>query len=99
MEELGELITADEVIQRIPNLVEVARGIPKLDEAARERDDRQKVFAKDFTTQLMDGVFATLQRILGHSKVETTMIYTHIADRAVVDSYRKHGPRANNWQI
>lgn len=42
------------------------------------------------------GDLATLQKILGHAKIETTMIYTHITDKAMVESYRRHGPRANN---
>lgn len=51
-------------------------------------------FAGDFLAR--GGDLATLQKILGHSNITTTMIYTHISDRAVADAYRKHGPRANN---
>ena len=51
-------------------------------------------FGGDFLAQ--GGDVATLQRILGHKNVTTTMIYTHIADKAVFDAYRRHGPGANN---
>jgi len=35
------------------------------------------------------GDLATLQRILGHKHIETTMIYTHLADRQMIDTYRR----------
>ncbi len=49
-------------------------------------------FGGDFLAQ--GGDLAMLQRILGHANIKTTMIYTHIADKAVMDSYRQHGPGA-----
>lgn len=49
-------------------------------------------FGGDFLAR--GGDLATLQKILGHANVKTTMIYTHIADKAVFDAYRKYGPGA-----
>ncbi|NVM23476.1 MAG: tyrosine-type recombinase/integrase [Desulfobacterales bacterium] len=51
-------------------------------------------FGGDFLAR--GGDLATLQKILGHANVKTTMIYTHIADTQVMDSYRQHGPSAIN---
>ena len=41
------------------------------------------------------GNLASLQRILGHASVKTTMRYTHLSDKAVVDDYQRHMPGAN----
>ena len=54
-------------------------------------------FAGEFLNN--GGNIAALRQILGHSKIETTMIYTHISDKSVVESYRKYGPRGNNRQL
>lgn len=54
-------------------------------------------FAGDFLAR--GGDLATLQKILGHANVKTTMIYTHIADQQVMDSYRRHGPSAINCSL
>jgi len=42
------------------------------------------------------GDIAMLQRILGHRNVKDTMRYTHIADKAVFEAYRRYGPRVTN---
>lgn len=54
-------------------------------------------FGGDFLAQ--GGDVAILQRILGHANIKTTMIYTHIADKAVMSGYQKHGPRADNHPL
>ena len=51
-------------------------------------------FAGEFLAN--GGDLATLQKILGHKDIETTMIYTHIADKAMVDVYRRNASRATN---
>lgn len=51
-------------------------------------------FGGDFLAQ--GGDVASLQKILGHKNITTTMIYTHIADKAVFDAYRRYAPGANN---
>lgn len=51
-------------------------------------------FGGDFLAQ--GGDLASLQRILGHKHIATTMIYTHIADKAMFDAYQRYGPGANN---
>lgn len=45
------------------------------------------------------GDVAFLQKILGHRDIKTTMVYTHIADRAVLDAYRRYSPGANNTEL
>jgi len=44
-------------------------------------------FGADFLDR--GGDVATLQKIMGHKNIKTTMIYTHISDRQVVDAFRK----------
>lgn len=51
-------------------------------------------FAGEFLAN--GGDVATLQKILGHRDIKTTMIYTHIADKAMVDVYRRNVRGANN---
>lgn len=54
-------------------------------------------FGGDFLAQ--GGDLAMLQKILGHANIKTTMIYTHIADRQVMNSYRRYGPSAVNCPL
>jgi len=54
-------------------------------------------FGGDFLAQ--GGDVATLQKILGHANIKTTMIYTHIADKQVMNSYRRYGPSAINCPL
>lgn len=51
-------------------------------------------FGGDFLAR--GGNLASLQRILGHASVKTTMRYTHLSDKAVADDYHSHMPRASN---
>ena len=41
-------------------------------------------FAQDATTQVSPNVdLPTIKKLMGHSKIETTMIYSHLADEHV----------------
>lgn len=40
------------------------------------------------------GDLATLQKILGHANVKTTMVYIHLADKQMFSSYKRYGPGA-----
>jgi site-specific recombinase XerD len=51
-------------------------------------------FAAEFLAN--GGDLATLQKILGHKRITTTMRYTHISDKAMVDIYRRTVRGANN---
>jgi len=49
-------------------------------------------FGGDFLDR--GGDLASLQKIMGHTDIKTTMVYTHISDRQVVKAYQR--TRANN---
>ena len=52
--------------------------------------DENYGFAREFL--LNDGGLVQLQRILGHSKITTTQIYTKLLDADLAESHRKASP-------
>ena len=60
-------------------------------------EDRSHTLRHTFGTQYMlnGGDVFSLRRIMGHSKIETTMLYAEMSDRLVAEKHRKFSPMAN----
>ena len=70
----------------------------KCEEAGIDKHLTPHKLRHSYATHLMQGGadLRSIQELLGHADIGTTEIYTHVADKQLVDSYQKFNPVASH---
>jgi integrase len=79
----GSVIPADPPVQQKKKLLDQLREALRSRHYSRRTEQTEKRWKNVFATHLLEGGYdiRTVQELLGHKDVKTTMIYTHVLNR------------------